>query len=136
MGTQIVWTQNPNCFILVPGKLKLPFPVLFVIFACKKLFTSIILSYLSIFLLSAVHRLYTHPFISCQPLLNDFVLAENNQIKFPTKIYSLKHHSKKLFSEVAILGVLSEKVFLEILQNSQENTCNFIKKDSGTGVFL
>ena len=54
-------------------------------------------------------------------------------------------------SEAAIEAVLSEKVFLEISQNLQENTCagvsfliklyaeacNFIKKeDSGTVVFL
>ena len=54
-------------------------------------------------------------------------------------------------SEAAIGAVLSEKVFLEISQNSQENTfttvsflikllaeaCNFIKKgDTGTDVFL
>ena len=30
---------------------------------------------------------------------------------------------KKFLTEAAIAGVLQEKVFLEILQNSQENTC-------------
>ena len=32
-------------------------------------------------------------------------------------------------------GVSVKKVFLEISQNSQENTYNFIKKDSDTSVF-
>ena len=36
-------------------------------------------------------------------------------------------------AEAATGGVLQEKVFLEILQNSQQNTCARI---SGTGVFL
>ena len=31
--------------------------------------------------------------------------------------------AKQLMTEAAAGGVLSEKVFLEILQNSQENTC-------------
>ena len=49
----------------------------------------------------------------------------------------------KLYSEAVTRGVLCEKVFLEISQNSQENTCARIsfsikfyqKRDSGTGVF-
>ena len=55
--------------------------------------------------------------------------------------YLLKNFS---FTEAATGGVPKEKVFLEIWQNSQENTCvgvsfliKFIKKrDPGTGVFL
>ena len=50
-------------------------------------------------------------------------------------------------SEAATGGVLSEKVFLEISQNSQENACarvsflqarytTLLKRDSGAGVFL
>ena len=43
-----------------------------------------------------------------------------------------------LYSEAANRGVLSKKVFLEISQNSQENTCaacNFIKKEALAQVF-
>ena len=46
----------------------------------------------------------------------------------------------ELISEAATKGVLCKKVFLEISQNSQENTCaapaTLLKKGSGTGVFL
>ena len=63
------------------------------------------------------------------------------------RMYCLKHLNN---AEAATGGAMLEKVFLEISQNSQENTCasvsliklealacNFIKKkDSGTGVFL
>ena len=40
-------------------------------------------------------------------------------------------------TEAATGDVLSEKVFLEILQNSKENTCtcNFIKKETLTQMF-
>ena len=45
--------------------------------------------------------------------------------------------AKQLMTEAATGGVLSEKVFLEILQNSQEKTCarasfliKFIKKEA------
>ena len=43
-----------------------------------------------------------------------------------------------ILSEAATRGVLYKKVFLEIWQNSQENTCakvsTLLKRDSGTGV--
>ena len=53
----------------------------------------------------------------------------------------------KVFTEAATRGVLFKKAFLEISQNSQENTCSRVsflmkfkklyeKRDSGTGVFL
>ena len=55
--------------------------------------------------------------------------------------------TRKSIKEAATRGVLQEKVFLEILQNSQENTCtrvsfftklqacNFIKKETLALVF-
>ena len=58
---------------------------------------------------------------------------------------------KLVYTEAATWGVLSKKVLLKILQNSQENTCARLsfsiklqalflqlygKRDSGTGVFL
>ena len=57
----------------------------------------------------------------------------------------------RLSAEAATRGVLCKKVFLEISQNSQENTCDrvsfliklqawalqfYLKRDSGTGIFL
>ena len=61
-----------------------------------------------------------------------------------TVIITQRDDLKELFGEAAIRGVLQEKVFLEISQNPQENTCarvsfliklqtkgcNFIKKDA------
>ena len=51
------------------------------------------------------------------------------------KIYTLEldlNTGVYIYTEAATRGVLCKKVFLEISQNSQENTC----ADSGTGVFL
>ena len=57
------------------------------------------------------------------------------------KIHSETPVPESLF-EAAIVGVLWEKVFSDISQNSQENTCarvslpaTLLKKDSGTGIF-
>ena len=45
-----------------------------------------------------------------------------------------------LWAEIATMRILQKKVFLEISQNSQENTCArvsfVIMLDSGAGVFL
>ena len=52
---------------------------------------------------------------------------------------SILYSRNELISEAATKGVLCKKVFLEISQNSQENTCapaTLLKKGSGTGVFL
>ena len=54
----------------------------------------------------------------------------------------LKNHiseSLSSYGQNGVRGVLQEKVFLEILQNSQENTCarvSLLERDSGTGAFL
>ena len=44
-----------------------------------------------------------------------------------------------MLTEAATIGVLCKKVFLDVLQNSQENAWGLQlnqKRDSGTGVFL
>ena len=47
--------------------------------------------------------------------------------------------SLSLFTQAVVRRCSVEKVFLEILQISEENTCarvSFFNRDSGTGVFL
>ena len=48
-------------------------------------------------------------------------------------------HDWNLIIEAVVQRFSVEKEFLEISQNSQENTCarvSLLKRDSGTGVFL
>ena len=51
------------------------------------------------------------------------------------KTFKTRKYLSKCDQEAAIAGVLQEKVFLEISQNSQENNCNFIKKETLAHVF-
>ena len=56
-----------------------------------------------------------------------------------TVIITQRDDLKELFGEAAIRGVLQEKVFLEISQNPQENTCarvSFLIKLQASGLQL
>ena len=56
-----------------------------------------------------------------------------------TVIITQRDDLKELFGEAAIRGVLQEKVFLEISQNPQENTCarvSFLIKLQTSGLQL
>ena len=80
---------------------------------------------------SSVHRLFPY--------------MELAKVGSAISFYNLKiqkRHELEIFNrgtEATTRGVLWKKVFLKILQNSQENTyarVSFLKRDSGTGVFL
>ena len=61
--------------------------------------------------------------------VNGKIIACSNAVKLLGKTID----NELKFTEAATRGVLWKKVFLEISQNSQENTC---ARASGTGVFL
>ena len=60
-----------------------------------------------------------------QQFVNDFVrnLPETTEFQFLYLTSSLKKYGKYVLLAAATRGVLLEKVFLKIWQNSQENTC-------------
>ena len=65
---------------------------------------------------------------------------EDKEILF-TEHYGIRHKAKSLLTvRISHRRCSVKKIFLQIFQNSQENTCArvsfLIKKHSGTGVFL
>ena len=81
-------------------------------------------------------------FLYCQKMFNELtsISVISSSLWWGGQFYSSRYLIFHQFSEAATGGVLLKKVFLEISQNSQENTCArvFFNKvtGQGTGVFL